>query len=205
MKKLIVPALVLSVSLFACGGAVQAEEIDALNNDLMSAVEELADEVEEEAEEESELYHSEDGRFNINFLGEPTVKSEMVPTVVGNIEMTYFLYEHSVTEAYMVAYSDYPSELVKQSSVAEILAGAKKGSSTNMGITSFDLEEDIEINGNPGLYFKGRTGTIHAEYKLYMVENRLYQVAILRDGGYSLPERSDDFFNSFELIEEAAE
>ena len=205
MKKFTLPALVLSLSLVACGGADNAEEIEALNNDLLSAVDELADATEEEMADEaedSEMFHSEDGRFEIKFIGQPNENHDVIPTEVGNIEMTSFLYEQSVTEAYMVAYSDYPSELVAQSSVEDILVGARDGSSGNLGITSFDLDEKIELDGNPGMYFKGKSGSIHAEYKLYMVGNRLYQVAILRDGAYSLPERSDEFFNSFALISE---
>lgn len=205
MKKFTLPALVLSLGFVACGGP-DAEEIEALNHDLLSAVEELEEATEEIAEEASadDLYHSVDGKFKIKFIGEPTESHDIIPTEVGNIEMTSYLYEQSITEAYMVAYSDYPSELVAQSSVEDILVGARDGSSGNLGITSFDLDENIEIDGNPGMYFKGKAGSIHAEYKLYMVENRLYQVAILRDGGYSKPERSDEFFNSFQLVEEEA-
>lgn len=207
MKKIYIPILVVSVSLMACGGSIDTEEVDALNNDLLSAVDELAEEVEETVEEASneDLFHSEDGRFKIKFLGKPQESSDIVPTEVGNIEMVSYLYEKSVTEAYMVAYSDYPSQLIENSSVEDMLIGARDGSSGNLGITSFDLDEKIEMDGNPGLYFKGNANRIYAEYKLYLVGNRLYQIAILRDGSYSKPERSDEFFNSFELINEAAE
>lgn len=204
MKKIILPALVLSLGFAACGD-IDMEEADALNHDLLSAVDELAEEAPEEAVEEEptkeDLYYSEDGRFKVKFAGEPKVNSDIVPTDVGNIEMMSFLYEKSLTEAYMVAYSDYPSALVEQSSANDMLIGARDGSSGKMGITSFDLDEEIEIDGNPGRYFKGKAKSIHAEYKIYLVGNRLYQVAILRDGAYSMPKRSDEFFNSFQLVE----
>lgn len=204
MKKIILPALVLSLGFAACGD-IDMEEADALNHDLLSAVDELAEEAPEEALEEEptkeDLYYSEDGRFKVKFAGEPKVNSDIVPTDVGNIEMMSFLYEKSLTEAYMVAYSDYPSALVEQSSANDMLIGARDGSSGKMGITSFDLDEEIEIDGNPGRYFKGKAKSIHAEYKIYLVGNRLYQVAILRDGAYSMPKRSDEFFNSFQLVE----
>lgn len=205
MKKIILPALVLSLGLVACGGA-DYEEADALSHDLLSAVDELAEETTEPEEAEADdLYHSEDGRFKIKFAGEPKVASDIVPTDVGNIEMMSFLYEKSVTEAYMVAYSDYPSAMVEQSSAKDMLIGAKEGSSGNLGITSFDLDKEVELDGNPGMYFKGSANSIFAEYKIFLVGSRLYQVAILRDGSYSKPERSDEFFNSFQLVEEEAE
>lgn len=203
MKKIILPALVLSLSFAACGD-VDMEEADALNHDLLSAVDELAEEETTEVEEveADDLYHSEDGRFKIKFAGEPKVASDVIPTDVGNIEMMSFLYEKSVTEAYMVAYSDYPSAMVEQSSVDDMLKGAKDGSSSNLGITSFDLDENVELDGNKGMYFKGSANSIFAEYKIYLVGSRLYQVAILRDGSYSMPERSDEFFNSFQLVKD---
>lgn len=200
MKKIIIPVVILSAGLVACGG-VDTEEIEGLNNDLLSAVDELA-EVEELEEETAsgDLFSSKDGRFKIKFQGSPVESSDIIPTEVGNIEMVSYLYEKSVTEAYMVAYSDYPSQLVESSSVEDMLIGARDGSSGNLGITSFDLDEEIEIEGNLGRYFKGSANSIYAEYKLCLVGNRLYQIAILRDGSYSKPENADEFFNSFELM-----
>lgn len=145
------------------------------------------------------LYHSKDGRFKIYFQGKPKVASDIVETEVGDIEMVSILYEKSVTEAYMVAYSDYPSALIEATSSKDLLDGAKEGSSTNLGLTKYDLDKDIKIDGYPGVYFKGKVNGIHVEYKIYLVENRLYQVAILRDGSYSSSKNSKSFFNSFEL------
>lgn len=206
MKKLAVPALAFSIVLTACGGGMNEEQLAELN-DFEAKLTEAVDEVAEEVEVTSgdDLYSSEDGRFKIMFQGEPKQEEQIVPTVAGNIEMVTFMYEKSITEVYMVAYSDYPSQMVEESSVDEILANSKQGSSGNMGITEFDEEAEIEIDGNPGLFYKGKTGSLHVEYKLYMVSNRLYQLAIIRDGSYSQPERSSEFFDSFQLIAEEAE
>jgi len=204
MKKniLLVPIAIgiVSLSFVACGG-VDMEEADALNHDLLSAVDELAEETTEVEEADDDLYYSEDGGFKVKFAGEPKVSSDIVPTDVGDIEMMSFLYEKSITEAYMVAYSDYPTAMVEQSSAKDMLIGAKNGSSGNMGITSFDLDEEVEMDGNPGMYFKGNANSIYAEYKIFLVGSRLYQIAILRDGSYATPERSDEFFSSFKLVE----
>ena len=199
MRKIKLPILVLSMGLMACGGS---EELEQLTAELDALNEELTEEVIPETVEESDLFSSEDGKFKINFLGEPTVTSDIIPTDVGDIEMMSFMYEKSVTEAYMVAYSDYPTEMVEASSTQDMLKGAKDGASGNLGITSFDLEENIELNGNEGMYFKGAAGSIFVEYKIFLVGNRLYQVAILRDGSYATEERSGEFFNSFELVSE---
>ena len=196
MKKITIPALVLTFILTACGGG----EAHQIENTVVNAIEDI-DVVDEVVATSGDLFESADGKFKINFNGEPTVSSDMVPTDVGNIEMTSFLYEKSVTEAYMVAYNDYPSEMVEASSVADMLDGAKNGSASSMNITMFDLEENIEVEGNPGRHFKGNNGSYYVEYKLFLKGNRLYQIAIIRDGSYATPERTKEFFGSFELIE----
>ncbi|MFT7589050.1 MAG: hypothetical protein ACI959_001264, partial [Limisphaerales bacterium] len=49
-------------------------------------------------------------------------------------------------------------------------------------------------------YFKVKAGNFHGTYQLLIVENRLYQVGIVRDGKY--PQDNDvlQFLQSFELV-----
>jgi len=112
-----------------------------------------------------------------------------------------FLYEKSMTEAYIIGYNDYPSAIVEAGSTAEMLAGGKEGVANSMGVTQFDLEEEVNLDGNSGLHFKGIAGTLHIEYQMYLVENRLYQIGVVRDGSYVTPDRVDTFFGTFELTD----
>ncbi len=149
-------------------------------------------------------YTSESGNFKINFPGTPEVANEKVPTEVGDIQMYTFMYEKSITEAYMVAYSDYPSALVEASNPKDLLQGGKDGALSSLAIDDLDEEKDISINGYPGLYFKGKStsNTYHVVYEVYMVENRLYQVAILRDGTYPDNDNVKDFIKTFRLLKD---
>jgi len=201
MKKMKFNLVALSFLLLSCG-SVNNEQADAIANQLDSALAgNSAIEEENSIPEEGDLFTSKDGKFKINFSGTPTESSDIVPTEVGNIEMTSFMYEKSATEAYMVAYNDYPSEMVKNSSVDDLLDGAKNGSSSSLGITQFDIDKKMEIEGNPGRHFKGTNGAYYAEYKLFLKGNRLYQIALIRDGSYATPERAEAFFGSFALTE----
>jgi len=182
MKKMKFNLVALSFLLLSCG-SVNNEQAAAIANQLDSALAgNSAIEEENSIPEEGDLFTSKDGKFKINFSGTPTESSDIVPTEVGNIEMTSFMYEKSATEAYMVAYNDYPSEMVKNSSVDDLLDGAKNGSSSSLGITQFDIDKKMEIEGNPGRHFKGTNGAYYAEYKLFLKGNRLYQIALIRDG-----------------------
>jgi hypothetical protein len=194
MKRIILVASIASVSLLsACGGGMTEEEIQ---NAIDDATENMLEE-----EEEDNLFVSEDGNFSVDFLGQtPTKTSSNVPTDVGDVEINMFMYEKSVTEALMVAYSDYPSEMIDESDGADnLLQGAKNGALGNLGITSTDVEKKIDIDGHPGLFFTGNNGQYFVTYEVYLVHNRLYQVAILRDGSYASDEDRNTFLGSFKL------
>lgn len=200
MKKITL-AIIFPLTIISCGEVVSGNDTSTQEPMEKLAVGDVKTETGTESiQKKDDSFKSEDGNFTIKFMGTPKESSEMVPTEVGDIEMTTFMYEKSVTEAYMVAYNDYPSEMVKKSSVDALLDGAKNGSSSSMKITHFDIDENIEIEGCPGRHFKGYGGSIYVEYKLFLKENRLYQIALLRDGSYATKERSDEFFGSFHLL-----
>ena len=206
MKTLLITCVLASMLMVSCGGGDSltaelnnlANELETNNKGLEGSIEETA----VEATIPSEIYESEDGRFKVNFLGAtPEVSQEVIPTELGNIEITMFLYEKSMTEAYIIGYNDYPSAIVEAGSTAEMLAGGKEGVANSMGVTQFDLEEEVNLDGNSGLHFKGIAGTLHIEYQMYLVENRLYQIGVVRDGSYVTPDRVDTFFGTFELTD----
>ena len=206
MKKILTTFIAASMLMVSCGGGDSlTAELNNLANELEKNNEALVDNLEavtDEATIPSEIYESEDGRFKVNFLGAtPEVSQEVIPTELGNIEITMFLYEKSMTEAYIIGYNDYPSAIVEAGSTAEMLAGGKEGVANSMGVTQFDLEEEVNLDGNSGLHFKGIAGTLHIEYQMYLVENRLYQIGVVRDGSYVTPDRVDTFFGTFELTD----
>lgn len=144
-------------------------------------------------------YTSEEGNFKIAFPGEPTVTSEAVPTEIGDIQMKMYMYEKSRDEAYMVAYSDYPQEAVDAGDKKEMLRGSKEGVVGNIAAT-IEEEKDIEIDGNPGVFFKAKGPEFATVYKLFLVKNRLYQIGILKAAAYPSDADVKGFLDSFELI-----
>jgi len=146
-------------------------------------------------------FYSKDGRFKISFAVEPKTQSQMIDTEAGKIEMFTFMYEKSATEAYMVAYADYPSELIKKSKTKDLIAGAKNGVLKNLN-SKVTEEKAIKLGNYEGLQFKakGVENEFYLAYKMYLVKNRLYQIAILRDGGSPTEESIKSFLNSFELV-----
>ena len=179
--------------LMSCGGGQSATDalskLDSISNSLNDQMSDMS----------SEKYTSEDGKFKVNFLGTPTVEKKDIPTEVGNIEMTSFSYEKSATEVFMIAYSDYPSEMVKASEPDVLLNGAREGALSSMGAT-MESQEKITLDGNPGYQFKAVAGTYYMVYKIFLKDNRLYQILMMRDGSYPSNEAVESFIGSFELI-----
>ena len=155
-----------------------------------------------ENEEKPVLYTSEDGKFSVNFSGaSPVQNSTNVPTDLGDIEMVSFIHEKSATEAYMVTYSDYPSDYVNSAEGGEeLLDAAKDGALRNLGIKTTEEEKKITLDSYPGLFFTGNNGQYFITYKIYLVGSRLYQVAILRDGSHATKNSIDTFMDSFSLL-----
>jgi hypothetical protein len=206
MKLQVITTIAASILMVSCGDSDSlTAELNELANELEKNNEMLADNAEAVAEEAtiiSEMYESEDGRFKVNFLGgTPEITTQSVPTELGDIEITMFLYEKSITEAYIIGYNDYPSAIVEAGSTADMLAGGKEGVINSMGVTQLDLEEEVSIDGHSGLHFKGVAKTMHIEYQMYLVENRLYQIGVIRDGSYVTQDKVDTFFGTFELTD----
>jgi hypothetical protein len=198
MKTILTTCIAASMMVVSCGGGDSLNDLEKNNEALQEDLEAVT----EAAAIPSEIYESEDGRFKVNFLGgTPEVSTQSVPTELGEIEITMFLYEKSITEAYIIGYNDYPSAIVEAGSTAEMLAGGKEGLVNSMGITQFDLEKEVSLNGYSGLHFKGVAGSLHIEYQMYLVENRLYQIGIVRDGSYTTQDRVDTFLGTFELTD----
>lgn len=199
-----VPFLV--AGLVSCGGPSE-DELNSMADDVLSDIAtEVEDDIVETPEEVVETsgsydFTSEDGHFTITFPGEPSDTAQSVPTEVGDIEMVQYMYQKSVTEVFMVAYSDYPSSMVNESNAEDLLAGGKTGALNSLGIVSTDTDESIEIDGHPGNYFTANNGQFFVAYEMYLVNNRLYQIAILRDGSYPSQAEVDAFTKTFALTE----
>lgn len=166
---------------FSCG---QAKSNSENNGDKEKAVE--------------NKFTSKDGQFAANFPTDPKRSSDMVPTEAGNIEMISYTYEKSATEAWMVAYGDYPSALVDGQDAGTLVKSARDGA---FGETpNIEKEKSVTNNGFEGIYSKGKSSDgYYVIYEAFLAKNRLYQIMIIRDGSYPAEEDEKSFLESFEI------
>ena len=154
------------------------------------------------------LAHSQDGykktslfgKFSIVFPGEPDYSVEDVETAVGMLKMHTYLYEQSTNAAYMVAYIDYPEDMVEESDNDVLLDAALEGALGSWGIDLEKVNKEVTWhNGHKGIFTKESSGDTHTAYEVILVGNRLYQIAILQ---YDKPIGKKElkaFYDSFEL------
>jgi len=137
------------------------------------------------------------GNFQATFPIEPAYSYQDIATAVGNVRMYLFVYETNDV-AYMVSYVDYPADMVANADKDVLLKGALNGylNSLNLKLSS---EMKINYENHPGLMFYGDDGQKYTVLRDYMVNNRLYQLAILQMGKIDVRDEND-FFDSFVLI-----
>jgi hypothetical protein len=140
------------------------------------------------------------GKFSIVFPGEPDYSVEDVETEVGTLEMHTYLYEESDNVAYMVAYIDYPEDMVQESDNDVLLNAALEGALGSWGIDSEKVKKEVTWHsGHKGIFTKESSGDTYTAYEVLMVGNRLYQIAILKYGKAIGKKELKAFYDSFEL------
>lgn len=150
---------------------------------------------------DKDLFVDNAGNFKIKFPGEPQKNTQAVETEIGNVNMITFMYEKDAGEAYMLAYSDYPEDIVAANDHNKLLQNAKGGFIGSLGIT-IEEEKEIKLGDHSGIYFKGKSADYFVVMKDYLVKNRLYQIGVLATGSYPSDEAVENFVNSFKLIED---
>ncbi len=138
--------------------------------------------------------------FSIRFPGEPYEGMDEVPTEAGIIEMYSVMYEEGTDKVYLVAYSDFPKGYMQEGSEADMLDGAVEGSYNTLGDPEILKNEAITFDGHPARFLKAKGDNKVLCCKFILVENRLYQVLILKVGSHISNQEIESFTNTFKLL-----
>jgi hypothetical protein len=145
---------------------------------------------------------SQEGRFKIRFPAEPEKQEQQLPTAVGNISMTMFMAQNKGSQVFAVGYSDYPEQHVANLGPERLLNSCKTGVLRPYS-GKISKERTLKLEGNPGMEFiftgTWRGNDVEATWRVYLVKNRVYQVAVFRLGQSVDAEDAKRFFNSFTL------
>lgn len=135
----------------------------------------------------------------------PVTLTEAVETIdarSGKIDFHMFKGSQGNT-FYIVAYADYPPNLIQQSDPEKILDGSRDGAVGNIN-GKLVIETRISLDGNPGRELvidakaeKGRDVTVKA--RVFLVKYRLYEALVTAPKGEVSGAEMDDFLRSFKL------
>jgi hypothetical protein len=144
--------------------------------------------------------NSEEGNFSVNFPGEASKKTMSMPAADGSVLniVSYSYLSPDSNIVYLLSYNNIPN--YASSNPDSILDKAKIGPAQRMRTTIVE-EKKLEIDGYPGLYFKGLGLDIAMVYHIYIVKDRMYQLAILNKIPRE-PEKKEieGFMGSFKLL-----
>jgi hypothetical protein len=125
------------------------------------------------------------GEYSISFPGTPTTSSRTDQTGIGPVKSSVVTVELP-HQSFTLAITEYPLDLVKKSQPAKMLEGARDGAVANVQGT---LDKDIAVqldSGDPKKKWPGREFTAHTSKavmasRLYLVNNKLYSLLLVRD------------------------
>jgi hypothetical protein len=181
------------------------EEIDDLTRDVQELIDELDQDVsaalDEQVNEKPEKFYSKEGKFKVSFSGIPEETKQDVETELVNFEMVMYIYEEGYDLAEMVAYSDYPPEIMLDKDIDMMLDDAKTGSVESMSLTIKE-EKKFNFKGHKAIRFKADNSEVFVDYLIFMVGNRFFQAAVMKNWSYADTKDVDDFFESMEILNE---
>ena len=146
-----------------------------------------------------EEYISDEGKYKVDFPGNPEIKTQKVNTKIGEIQITMAMLE-SNNIAYMASFNDYTSEFIKNSNEKDLLDGARDGAVANVQGKLLS-ELIIELNNIPGREIKIETadGKNTIIQRVYLAGSRLYQVSVVTPKTQSFDKNINKYLDSFKI------
>lgn len=206
MKKTSLFSVLFALTIFllvSCEGNKKTN--DKGNNNDDANTEEVTDNNDENVADntntvkEEEAFTSDDGSFKINFPKKPKKAVAPVETEAGKVDMTTYMYEEEAF-AYMVAYTDYPSLIIDATEPYSLLEKGKDGFIATMALEITKENSKSDLGDVPGIYFEAAGNGYFSVAQEFLVENRLYQIAILRGDRAPNEKEIKEFVKSFEFL-----
>jgi hypothetical protein len=145
------------------------------------------------------------GKYSINFPKTPTEQKNMMPIEnMGECELVMHIAEMNDNFAYFASYIDFPKDVVDAAvqngslNIDDVLDGTVKGVFESQGAAP-ESQEFTTVQKHRALFAKGKSEAFDIQVLVLLVDNRLYQIMMLKDTPIEDKE-SKAFFNSFKLL-----
>ena len=131
--------------------------------------------------------------------GNITQELEVVETPEGNIQFN-ILASHPSASRYVIAYSEEVASERFQDSETILAEATNSIAQNNVGLAII-FDQDINLDDNPGKEFQLKNQEEVIFFRLILVKQRLYVLAVNQKNNNLSKDLVDRFFNSFELFE----
>jgi hypothetical protein len=147
-----------------------------------------------------------EGKFKVSLPGAAKYQYQDLKTDVGKIRQHIFAVETDGGKfAYLAFYNDYPEDHVRRTGAETMLDNARAGALGQLQNNKVVKESKIKLAGHAGreMHFTGvvQGMNVHASWRMYLVNNRLYQVGVVGIGEAASAESIRKCFDSFSLLE----
>jgi hypothetical protein len=140
-------------------------------------------------------FTSDEGQFSV--LMPTTPRENTQNTTAANVELTLYTFVSTEGDAeYTLVYVDYPPEVMASGEPRTMLANAFAGVH---GTNAVEVQEEITVQGNPGLYGEFNSSSGYAWYKAVLRDNRLYQLIAIALDKATNEEDAKRFLDSFQI------
>jgi len=144
-----------------------------------------------------------EGNFTIKLPKEPEYSSSDIETDIGTVKMHTFAVESADQKtAYFLFYSDYPKGTADKVNTRTLLSNAQGGILKDGSTKTREVK--IQVGEYPGVEFDFEKGEgadkTFATWRLYMVQDRLYQIGILSIGKPVDASKQKTIYDSFDLL-----
>ncbi len=146
---------------------------------------------------------SKEGKFTVLLPKNTETQTSSVSTAVGEIQLV--MVSATLREGwYAAAYADYPAEAVKGANPGKLLDGARDGAVSKVnGKLMKETKITLGQAKHPGreLLIRAQDGKIYARVRMYLVDNRLYQVIVAGSETEVKSKSANSVFDSFGLTD----
>jgi len=148
------------------------------------------------------MFVSPTGKFEIMFPDKPEQSSQVIRLTeeLGNTTLYTFTYSNN-DATYMVSYCEYPTIYIENVDKKIMLKNLKDGFEGNLSLNN-DETEYITLQGYPGIHFKSKNNEYCVDMMDFIVDNKFYQIGILRSNHYPDSATDKGFFESLTFMKE---
>lgn len=151
------------------------------------------------ADPNAKKYTSQEAKFSINMPSEPEVHKQSAGFTVAYGFLASSKADTTLT--YLVNYSSIPRELLESPDSKDgLLFRVKSNAMANIGAVTTLVDKELSEYGSKAVYFEASGSLYHLAYKIFFVENRMYELGILSQGKPVNAAAMKAYVDSFEAL-----